>query len=149
MVLRSLIVGALVAGLSGSAAAEPDALLEAPRAPKRASLSHRVFNNLSLLSDEVNDHLSKLSFETFDMKLDFLHRNAKLKLDVGEGENFGLRIDSDVKFHSGYARVKAHIDLSIVGTGVSLDLPEFDLVPQSYMGKRWVEVRLPLFERRF
>ena len=147
MAARGILVIVLTAGLCGLASAEP--LPEVPALPKPTPLSQRVTDNLTVLSDELNTHLSMLSLEMLDMHFDFTRRTARLKLDVGDEDNLGLRVDSAVRFHSGYARIKTRIDLTIVGTGISLELPEFDMVPQSYLGQRWVELRLPLFERNF
>jgi hypothetical protein len=150
MNLRRAVCGLLLGGLLGAAApAAADSLTEIPARPRLTPLSRRVTDNLTLLSEELNTHLSTLSLELVDMRFDFTRRTARLKLDLGDHEQFGLRIDSDIRFRAGYARVNARIDLTLVGTALSLELPEFDMVPQSYLGQRWVEVRLPLFERTF
>ena len=40
-------------------------------------------------------------------------------------------------------------DLGIGTHQFHLELPDIDMVPSSYRGERGVEVRLPLFERRW
>ena len=141
---------ALFAALMGvSTVAHADRVTDIPEVAPRLSLSKRITKNLTLLSHDLNSHLSNLSFEVIEMRFDLGQRTAELKLDVDAGDGLGLRVDSDIKFRSGYARVKAKIDLRVIGENISLDLPEFDMVPRTYAGRSFVELRLPLFEREF
>ena len=57
--------------------------------------------------------------------------------------------DTVAYFTQGKARVQGRIDLGIGSHEFHLELPDVDMVPASYRGERGVEVRLPLFERRW
>ncbi len=146
--MRGILFGAwLLVALVGSARA--DRLTDIPEAPPTVSLAERMTRNLTLLGDELGQHINALSFELVDMRFDAKERKARLKLSAGDDEHLSLRVDSRILFRSGYARVHAKIDLHIVGQDLSFELPDFEMVPRSYHGERYVEVRLPLIERRF
>jgi hypothetical protein len=145
--LRVVLLVTAVVGMGTLAHA--DRVTDIPDMAPRLSLSKRVTKNLTLLSHDLNAHLNNLSFDVLEMRFDLGQRTAELKLAVDVGSGLGLRVDSDIKFRSGYARVKAKIDLRVIGEDISLDLPEFDMVPRTYAGRSFVELRLPLFEREF
>jgi len=137
----------LLSALATSAHA--DRLTDIPAPPSTLTLSQRMTENLSLLGNELGEHLNALSFDVVQMRFDVRERKARLKLAAGDDEHLSLKVDSKIRFRSGYARIHARIDLHIVGQHLSLELPEFEMVPRSYQGEHYVEVRLPLFERRF
>jgi len=146
--MRGPLIGfALLAVLGGVARA--DRLTDVPEPQPTLSLSERMTRNLTLIGDEVGQHLNAMSFELLDLRFDVRKKNAQLKLAAGDDEHLSLRVDSDIQFQSGYARVRAKIDLHVVGQRLSLELPEFDMVPRSYAGERYVEVRLPLIQHSF
>lgn len=146
--MRGILFGVLCF-VAMASSARADRLTEIPEPPPTVSLSERMTQNLSLLGDELGQHINALSFEVVDMRFDAKQRKARLKLSAGDDEHLSLRVDSKILFRSGYARVHAKIDLHIVGQELSFELPDFDMVPRSYHGERYVEVRLPLIERRF
>jgi hypothetical protein len=145
--MRGRSIGVVLV-LALCADARADRLTDVPEPPPTLSLSERMTNNLTLLGNEIGQHMNALSLELVDMQLDVRARKAQLKLAAGD-EHLSLRVNSDILFRSGYARVSARIDLSIVGQKISLELPDFDMIPRNYAGERYVELRLPLIEKRF
>ncbi len=130
---------------SGPAVAEVfDMRLEAP-APTRPSVHDRV----DFLSQTVAEHISNLSLDTMSMGFDSRRRKMWLGMDAGTPETLRLRINADVQFVRGYARVSTQIRLGSHGSEIHLRLPDIDLVPRSIAGKRTLEVRLPLIRGYF
>jgi hypothetical protein len=113
------------------------------------SYSQQIADRLTWLGEEMDEHFGKLSFDRVAIRVDGRARRAKIRLGKGDGGMLSMRIDSDIKFANGLARVNARIDLSINGHRVSLDLPKVELVPSSYQGERYLEVRIPLIEGSF
>lgn len=169
---RGLVAGVALAlglGAAGSAGAEPargtlhpthtiheplekpvsgtlPTLEEMEAAPK---WSWRLAEKMTLAGDELGLHLRAITFNSLDMNFDGHKRIAHLRMQAGEAKKVALGIDSDVAFKSGYARVNASIKLGIAGKTWKLDLPEFDMVPRSYDGERYVELRLPVIDFSF
>lgn len=141
-----------MAALGGVAGGDPlieplGGALEPPPPPR--STRQKVEENLTELADEFGNHLSRLSFDMLDLRFDARSRQARLRLDAGDRDNLRLKLDSDVKFRGGYARVHARVDLRLAGRDFTLDLPEFDVVPASVSGQRGVELRLPILYGEF
>ena len=157
--MKWLLAVVLVLVFCGTAAAgdivdqptggQDDALLEEPEIGPRASMSEQITNKLTLFSHEVGLHLAALSADMIGMEVDVGERTAHLRFGGNYSSHVLLRLDSDVVFASGRARVKARLDLGIIGHRLSLALPEVDVVPRSVAGTRYLELRLPLFEGHF
>lgn len=141
---------ALAAALawSGSAPAHADRLTEAPELQPKLSLKHRIKTNITRLSSELGRHVSALSFDLIGMRFDAHTNKAKVKVDAG-GEDLSFCLDSKLHFRRGVARVRARIGLALAGRQISFELPEFDVVPRSYGGRQYVELRVPLLEGSF
>jgi hypothetical protein len=144
--MRSLILAASM--LLVPAAAGADQLTEPDRIPDPRTYSERIKENLSMMSLELNQHLGKLSGEMVSMTFDVAARRGRLHLGGGDAD-FGLRIDSNIKFERGYANFETKIDLAVAGRTFELELPEFDMVPRTMEGERFVEIRLPLIKGTF
>ena len=141
---RGFIVAALLC--VGSAQAGADAVTEAPAIPGKASLSRTVQANLSLMSGELNLHLSRLSMQMIDLNFDVNGRRARFRLG-SDTQAYGLKLDSDIKFQGGYARVRTTISLKVAGERYSYTLPEIDYVPSSLDGDYMI--RWPIFKGTF
>ena len=113
----------------------------------RADVNGRI--DLMLAEFELALHLNALTFDKLAMDFDAHARRARFRLTTGQSETLSFRIDSDVEFKSGYARVNARVALGLAGRSFALELPQFDLVPRSFDGERYVEIRLPLIYTRF
>lgn len=144
---KAVVALALLACLAGPAAAdEPDDL---PPPPVEMTMSYQLKERLTLYSGELGQHLNALSFNLVDFDFNAHTRHAKLRLGGELGSQLSLRIDGDVMFQRGIARVATRVDLAVVGRHLRFELPEFEMVPRTWAGERWVEVRLPLLEGRF
>jgi hypothetical protein len=111
--------------------------------------SWRLAEKMTLAGDELGLHLRAITFNSLDMNFDGHKRIAHLRMQAGEAKKVALGIDSDVAFKSGFARVNATIKFGIAGKTWKLELPEFDMVPRSWDGERYVELRLPVIDFSF
>jgi hypothetical protein len=140
----------LVGSLAGSARAqEPTQPGELPPPPAHLSMSYQLKEHLTLYSNELGMHLSNLSFNLVNLRFDAHTQRARLRLGGEVGKQLSLRIDGDVHFQRGLARVRTRVELGVVGRQLKFELPDFEMVPRSFAGERWVEVRLPLLEGTF
>lgn len=111
--------------------------------------SWRLAEKMTLAGDELGLHLRAVTFNSLDMNFDGHKRIAHLRMQAGEAKKVALGIDSDVAFKSGFARVNATVKFGVLGKSWQLELPEFDMVPRSYDGHRYVELRLPVIDFKF
>ncbi len=111
--------------------------------------SWRLAEKMTLAGDELGLHLRAITFNSVDMNFDGHKRIAHLRMQAGEAKKVALGIDSDVAFKSGYARVNATLKFGVMGKSWQVELPEFDMVPRSYDGHRYVELRLPVIDFKF
>ncbi|HEY8145797.1 MAG TPA: hypothetical protein VIG06_24120 [Kofleriaceae bacterium] len=111
--------------------------------------SFRLAEKMTLAGDELGLHLRAITFNSIDMDFDGHKRIAHLRMQAGEAKKVALGIDSDVAFKSGYARVAATVKFGVAGKTWQVELPEFDMVPRSYDGHKYVELRLPVIDFRF
>ncbi len=146
--LGVVCASALCAGVLCAGTAYADKLTELPEPVARVSLKDRVTRNLTLMSNEMGLHVKTLTGEMIDMTFDVRGRKARLKLNAGS-ESLLLNLDSKIVMRGKIARVSTTLDLSLFGESLTLDLPDFELVPQSWQGQRWIEFRVPIIEGRF
>jgi hypothetical protein len=111
--------------------------------------SWRLAEKMTLAGDELGLHLRAVTFNSLDMNFDGHKRIAHLRMQAGEAKKIALGIDSDVAFKSGFARVNATLKFGVMGKSWELELPEFDMVPRTYDGHRYVELRLPVIDFKF
>jgi hypothetical protein len=116
--------------------------------PLRPRLSQQIADGVTELGDEIDAHLGALSAGVVSLRFDGRSREIHLGFDL-QGDNVAFKFRSDVVVRGGVARVDARIDLRLVGRHVHVELPDFEVVPRSYDGDRYVEVRLPLLTGRF
>lgn len=156
-VRRGLVITCALGALAPAAYADPVDRLDQvamtyfgdnPKKIQR-TYSEQIADRLTALGDEMDEHFGKLSLDRVAIRVDGRARRARIRLGKGDGGMLSLRIDSDIKFEHGLAHVNARIDLSINGYKMHLDLPKVDLVPSSYQGEKYLEVRIPLIEGRF
>jgi hypothetical protein len=157
---RTVAALALVAGglVFASASAQPadverEASIESftgpPPLPRVGrTYSERIADELTLLGDAIDGHLGQLTLDRVTFRVDGRQRRARLRL-AGETRYLSMTIQSDVHFRQGAAKVDAAIDLRVAGRGLRLELPDFEVLPRSYLGERYVEVRLPLVRGTF
>jgi hypothetical protein len=147
-----IVAIAVVLAISGDSRADEldEQLLEFDAAPGKVgpTMSQMLADRLTLLGREMDSALGALSMDRFTIRLDGRARKAYLRLGKGDGETY-LRLDSNMHFRSGVARIATQIEVSVVGRKLKLELPAFDLVPRSYGGERYVEVRIPILHGAF
>jgi len=130
---------------AGGAAAEPLTLVDP--GPGR-SFSDQVADRLTLLGDAIDQHLGALTLDALEFRLDGRARRATVRLR-GDTRYLSLHVDGDVHFADGAAQIDARVDLAVAGRHLHLQLPELQVVPRSYLGERYVELRVPLLRTRF
>jgi hypothetical protein len=140
-----VIVGIVVASLAGTARADNDHEYDPTF---RGITAAKVAEGVTELGDEIDAHLGALSAGVVSLKFDGRSRQIHLGFDL-EGDNASFKFRSDVVVRGGVARIDARIDLRLVGRHVHVELPDVEVVPRSYDGDRYVEVRLPLLTGRF
>lgn len=153
-----LLLGVVTSAATTAAAEPPDdadddadapiAIHGTPQIGKGRTYSERIAEQLTLLGDSVNGHVGALSLDTIKFRIDGQRRRAHLRL-AGETRYLALKIEGDIHFRRGAAEVDAKVDLMIAGHAVRFELPDFEVMPRSYLGERYVEVRVPLFRGSF
>lgn len=143
-----------VAIASSAPAAADEAVLLGSRWPtvpegRGLSLEQQITDRLTQIGNELGRHLDLLSHETFQLKVDGRRRRAHVRFSGGNSELLSFRFAGDIQFDSVNARVNARIDLTFRGRLLQLELPTFEMSPAEYRGDYGVEVRLPLFVRKF
>lgn len=112
-------------------------------------LSLQIADELAELGNFIGAHVNLLSDDFLGMKFDGRRRHARVRIGTGDGQLLRFRLDSDWHFAQGKARIQARLALGIGEHHWHLELPDMEMVPTSYRGERGVEVRLPLYERRW
>ena len=130
-------------------APEIDSLPELAEIQAGPKWSWRLAEKMTLAGDELGLHLRAVTFNSLDMNFDGHKKVAHLRLKAGEAKKVALGIDSDVAFKSGFARVNATLMFGVMGKSWQVELPEFDMVPRTWDGHRYVELRLPVIDMRF
>ena len=126
-----------------------DRLWPQARDGHRLTLSQQIQDQLTELGNTVGYHASVLSRDMVGLTFDARRRRMQARLGGGDDQMLSFRLASNVLFTDGLARINTKIDLAFRGRSVSLELPEMEMVPASYRGERGVELRLPLFRRRW
>jgi hypothetical protein len=116
---------------------------------RQLKLSLQITDTLTELGNFIGGHVNVLSDDSLGLRFDGRKRRARIRLGTGEGHYLRFKLDSDWHFFRGRARVAARLDLGIGEHEFHLELPEVEMLPTSVYGERGVEVRLPLFERRW
>jgi hypothetical protein len=143
----------LLVAATAPAAADGGDLLAArwPSAPvnRGLSLEDQIMERMTQLGNELGRHLDLLSRETFQLTVDCRGRRARVRFGAGDNDLVAFRFAGDIHFDDINARVDARIDLSFRGHLLHLELPTFEMSPAVYRGDYGVELRLPLFVRKF
>jgi hypothetical protein len=113
------------------------------------SVEDRIADRVGAFGNALGGHLSLLSRDLVGLRVDGRGQRARVLLGGGSPHFLELKLDGDVHFTDGLAKVKARLDLGIAGHALHVELPEFDMSPESLAGNTYVELRLPLFRRSF
>ena len=121
---------------------------EVPKS-KLLKLSVQIVDEVTELGNLIGTGMNELSDDVLGLKFDGRKRRAKLRLGTGEGQYLRFRLESDWHFTQGKARIAAKLQLGIGEHQWNIELPDMEMLPASYRGERGVEVRIPLFERKW
>lgn len=160
--MRSLTLLVTVVVGNGVAAAEPDPPAE-PAQPSELlghrwpgvpeghglSLEDQITDRLTQLGNALGRHLDLLSHDMFQLSLDGRKRHAHVRVGGGSLGLVAVQLDGDIQFDDIDAHIHARIDLGFHGHSLRLELPDFVMSPTEYRGDYGVELRLPLFVRKF
>ena len=116
---------------------------------KRLRLSQQITDELTELGNFIGSHMNVLSDDLLGLRFDGRRRHARVRLGTGEGQYLRFKLDSDWHFAQGKARIRARLDLGIGEHHLRFELPDMEMLPASVYGQRGVEIRLPVFERRW
>lgn len=123
-----------------------------PQAPisQRLTISQEIADAFTELGASINQHVGQLSDGRFGLTFDGRRKRAFVRIDATTTERYLVfHFSSDVHFAQGVARITAKLTLGIAGHVVDLELPDVEMAPAEYHGDRGVEIRVPLFKRRF
>lgn len=123
-----------------------------PRVPdaQGLTLEDQIVEHLSDLGNQLGYHVDVLSKDMIGLHVDGRRQRAYVRVgNDNHGQYLTFKLASDVEFTDGLARFATKVDLGIAGRTVHFKLPEVEMAPTSYRGERGVELRLPLFRRRF
>jgi hypothetical protein len=136
--------------LAGTAIAErpPPAALTTPAAPLPTARSwgEEFAARLTRLGETIDTHLASLTFDAVEFRVDGRARRARLSLHR-EGEILSFRWDSELGYRKGAAVIDNRFAIAVRGHELKLELPPIELVPRSYLGERYVEIRVPIVYR--
>ena len=112
-------------------------------------MEDRVAEHLSEFGNFIGGHMNVLSRDAFAMKFDGRRNRARMRLGTGDGQQLRFNIDTDWHFMQDKARAQPRLQLGIGRRDFKLELPNIDMATNDVYGQLAVEVRLPLFERRW
>ena len=116
---------------------------------QRLRLSVQIIDEVTELGNLIGSSMNELSDDAIGLTFDGRRRRAKLRLGTGEGQYLRFRLDSDWHFAQGKARIVAKLQLGIGEHHWNIELPDMEMAPTSVQGQRGVEIRSPLFEKKF
>ena len=113
------------------------------------SLEDQITDHLSEIGNMIGGHIDLLSHDMIGLHVNGRAQRAQLRLGGGNVRYLSFRIDSDWLFADGKARISAKLDLGVAGRMLHVELPDMEMIPDSYHGAQLVQVNVPLLERRF
>jgi hypothetical protein len=113
------------------------------------SLEDQITDHLSELGNMIGGHMTVLSDNMMALHVDGRRNRARLRVGGGNPHYLTFKVDSDWLFADGKARVKARVELGLMGHEMELKLPDMDVTHDNYHGQDLVQVNVSMFERRF
>ncbi|MBX3161036.1 MAG: hypothetical protein KF773_34065 [Deltaproteobacteria bacterium] len=122
-----------------------------PLTPYGRDFGEQLEDQLTALGNQLGQHVSLLSKDMLIVRVDGRRRRASIRLGTtaDRERNLTFRIENDIDFTEGFARVNTRIDLGIKHHVFRLELPDWEMAPVEYRGDYGVELRLPLLRRTF
>ena len=152
-VRRAALALLLLGGTATNASADEEFLLSARwhevPAGHALKLSQQITDQLTELGNFIGGHVNVLSDDMVALHFDGRSRRARMRFGIGEGSYLHFKLDTDWHFTQGKARIATRIDLGLGSHEWHLDLPDVEMLPANVYGDRGVEVRLPIFEKRW
>lgn len=125
-----------------------DAWPEPPRG-NDLHLDQQLVDKMTEIGNDAGARLETASRQMVGLRIDGRHQRAHIRLLAGSPRYLTLRMDEDIHYQDGIARVASRLDLNIHGHDLRVQLPDVEMLPDAYQDSRYVEVRVPLFERRW
>jgi hypothetical protein len=151
--VQTITAFAVLVVVCGPASADTAVLLASrwPAVPDGhgLSLEDQITDRLTLLGNELGRHLDLLSHDMFQLTVDGRRRHAHVHMGCGNDDLVGVQLDGDIQLEDSDAHIHARIDLGFRGHALRLELPDFVMSPAAFRGDYGVELRLPLFVRKF
>jgi hypothetical protein len=117
----------------------------AATSPARADeMVERLIDKIDDASVELQLGLRTVSLDMVDLRFQPRRRGARVRLGTE-----GLRLDGDVVWRNGSARISTRLDLRLFDDSLAFKLPDVLLVPRTFEGTNYLELRLPLLEGTF
>ncbi|MEZ4402986.1 MAG: hypothetical protein R3B06_23390 [Kofleriaceae bacterium] len=124
-------------------------MVAAPRAVAAPATATVVFrDDLAADIPRVDSAGPALVLDALELRLDVRARRAHLRLR-GDTPLVSFQLASDIVVRGGAAAFDAHLQIAAGGHRFELALPDIELAPRSYLGERYLEVRVPFVRRRF
>ena len=142
-----VLVGGVVVLAASAHADDPEVLTPIPKG--KPSFREQMELRLTELGTSVDGHLRALTLDTVQFKLDGRTRRARLRFAGGDSGFLSLKLESNIHFRHGAAAIDTALQVGIAGHAVRLELPKFEVVPRSYLGERYVEIRVPVIHGSF
>jgi len=135
--------------LSLPATATADQLTDPLDVPRLPSTKTVVMDGLTIMSNGLAKQINAFSLNLVKMKFNPRTKKGFLTFHTEFSPETYLAIHSDVRVMGRVTRFKTELYVGLFGKKIHVELPEMDIVPQSGWGRQYVELRLPIFYRRF
>lgn len=161
--LRScVVIATLVIAVTGAAADRPSRIEPAPAAkiaaaplltpmaatattaPRPQTIGEEFDARLTRLETQI----ATLELDAIELRFDKRTRHAHL-LVRGDTSLVSFRLSSDISLRRGAAAIDARLEVAVAGHRLAIALPDVELAPRSYLGERYLEVRVPFVRRTF
>lgn len=102
---------------------------------------------LARLGEAIDAELAALSLDAVDFRIDGRARRAYIGVHRS-GRRVQFRLESAIGLRKDAAAIDTRLELAIAGHHLDVVIP-IELVPRSYLGERYLEVRVPIIRQPF
>lgn len=133
---------------AGSAHAErPVPPAAAMTSAQPSSVGDDLAARLARLGEAIDAELSALSLDAVQFRIDGRARRAYLGVHR-DGARGGFRLETSIGVRRDAAAIDTRLEVAIGGRRLALVVP-IELAPRSYLGERYLEVRVPIIRQPF